>query len=138
MRWVKAAARQARQIGAMLHAAPLVLIVDDDVAVRTSLAFSLELEGFRVCTFGAAEALLIGDLPDDNACLLLDERLPGVSGLDALVQLRGRKVRLPALLMTSNPSPALRAAARSADVPIVEKPLIGEALSIAIRAALGD
>ncbi len=122
----------------MLHAAPLVLIVDDDAAVRTSLAFSLELEGFRVCTFGTAEALLIGVLPGDNACLLLDERLPGVSGLDALGQLRGREVRLPALLMTSNPSPALRAAARAAAVPIIEKPLLGEALSLAIRAALGD
>lgn len=120
----------------MLDARALILIVDDDTAVRASLAFSLELEGFRVRTFATAEALLIGELPGDNACLLLDERLPGVSGLDALAQLRSRHVALPALLMTSNPSPALRAAARAAAVPIIEKPLLGEALTIAIRAAL--
>lgn len=122
----------------MPNALPFVLIVDDDAAVRTSLAFSLELEGFRVRTFDTAEALLTSDLPVDNACLVLDERLPGVSGLQALSQLRRREVTLPALLITSNPSPATRAAAGIAGAPIVEKPLIGEALSLAIRAALDD
>jgi FixJ family two-component response regulator len=115
---------------------PLVLVVDDDAAVRTSLAFNLEMEGFDVATFGSGEALLLRDLPIDGACLVIDERLPGISGLDALSQLRRRNVALPAILVTSHPSAMFRAAASKAGVPIVEKPLIGDGLAAAIRAAL--
>lgn len=117
-------------------ARPLVIIVDDDPAVRSSLAFSLELEGFQVDACESGEALLLCNLPDAHACLVIDERLPGISGLQALAQLRGRKVNLPALLITSNPKPATRAAAAAAGVPIVEKPLLCDALSGSIRAAL--
>ncbi len=115
---------------------PLVVIVDDDDAVRSALAFTLELEGFDVVSCGSGEALLRHDLPLADACLLIDERLPGISGLEALGQLRSRQVMLPALLMTTYPSPKVRAAARMADVPILEKPLMGDVLTLAIRAAL--
>lgn len=115
---------------------PLVIIVDDDEAVRTALEFTLELEGFEVTTCESGEALLLRELPADRACLVIDERLPGISGLDALGQLRRRDVSLPAILMTSNPNAALRAAAKAAAAPIVEKPLIGDALTVAIRDAL--
>ena len=115
---------------------PLVVIVDDDPAVRSSLAFSLELEGFQVEACESGEALLLRKLPDQHTCLVIDERLPGITGLQALAQLRGRQVGLPALLITSNPKPATRAAAAAAGVPIVEKPLLCDALSGSIRAAL--
>ena len=71
-----------------------------------------------------------------NACLLVDERLPGITGLDALNQLRNRDVKLPAILMTSHPSASVRATAKAAGVPILEKPLLGDALTVAIRNAL--
>lgn len=115
---------------------PLVIIVDDDTAVRTALEFTLELEGFEVATCGSGEALLLCELPASHACLVIDERLPGISGLAALGQLRTRQVALPAILVTSNPSPATRAAAKAIGTPILEKPLFGDALSAAIRAAL--
>lgn len=115
---------------------PLVLVVDDDAAVRSSLAFSLELQGFDVATCESGEALLVRELPDGDACLVLDERLPGISGMEALRQLRQRHVTLPAILITSHPKPDLRAAAAAAGVPIVEKPLIGDALMTSIRSAL--
>jgi FixJ family two-component response regulator len=115
---------------------PLVLVVDDDAAVRSSLAFSLELQGFDVATCESGEALLVRELPDGDACLVLDERLPGISGMEALRQLRQRHVTLPAILITSHPKPDLRAAAAAAGVPIVEKPLIGDALMTSIRRAL--
>lgn len=118
-------------------ARPLVIIVDDDPAVRSSLTFSLELEGFQVDSCESGEALLLRNLPDQHTCLVVDERLPGISGLQALAQLRGRQVGLPALLITSNPKPATREAAAAAGVPIVEKPLLCDALSGSIRAALG-
>jgi FixJ family two-component response regulator len=113
-----------------------VVIVDDDPAVCAALAFALELEGFEVEGLASGEALLRHTLPLLDACLVVDERLPGLSGLDALLQLRARHVTLPALLMTSHPNFALRAAAQAAGVPILEKPLLGDVLSNAIRAAL--
>jgi FixJ family two-component response regulator len=115
---------------------PLVVIVDDDAAVRAALEFTLELEGFDVVSCSSGEALLLRDLPNRNACLLVDERLPGITGLDALNQLRNRDVKLPAILMTSHPSASVRATAKAAGVPILEKPLLGDALTVAIRNAL--
>lgn len=115
---------------------PLVVIVDDDAAVRAALEFTLELEGFDVVSCSSGEALLLRDLPTRHACLLIDERLPGITGLDALHQLRDRHVTLPAILMTSHPSASVRAAAKAAGVPILEKPLLGDALTVAIRQAL--
>lgn len=115
---------------------PLVIIVDDDPALCSALKFALEAEGFRVETHESGEALLLRDLPGSDACLIVDERLPGISGLNALGQLRRRGVRLPAMLITSNPSPATRDAAAAAGAPIVEKPLLGDALLEPIRAAL--
>jgi len=115
---------------------PSVFVVDDDAAVRSALAFALDMEGFAVETYDSGEALLLRDPPTGPGCLLLDERLPGVSGLDTLRQLRARHVDLPAILVTSHPNAILREAAARAGAPILEKPLLGEALIAAIRDAL--
>lgn len=116
---------------------PTVIVVDDDAAVRRALAFALDLEGFRVETYESGEALLLRDAPVAPGCLVLDERLPGVSGLETLRQLRIRAVDLPAIFVTSHPRPAFRNAAAAAGVPILEKPLEGETLIAAIHHALG-
>lgn len=116
---------------------PTVFVVDDDAAVRRALAFALDLEGFEVETFGSGEALLLRAQPAQPGCLVIDERLPGASGLDTLRQLRSREVDLPAILITSHPNAAFRAAAAKAGVPILEKPLLGETLVAAIDEALG-
>lgn len=117
---------------------PLVCVVDDDAAVRRALAFALDLEGFAVETFESGEALLLRETPTQPACLVLDERLPGITGLNAISQLRGRDVDLPAILITSHPGPILRDAAARAGVPILEKPVLGETLAAAIHHALDD
>jgi FixJ family two-component response regulator len=117
---------------------PLVYVVDDDVAVRRALAFTLDLEGFAVESCGSAEALLGLELQTARAFLVIDERLPDLSGLQALKRLRGRGVRLPAVLVTSHPTAALRAAATAAGAPILEKPLLGETLVQAVREGLGQ
>ena len=114
----------------------MVIVVDDDDAVREALAFTWEMEGFGVECLGSGEALLMHALPARGTCLLIDERLPGISGFEALLRLRDRNVTLPAILMTSNPDRALRSAAQAAAVPILEKPLLGDAMTLAIRAAL--
>ena len=66
-------------------------------------------------------------------CLIVDQKMPGMSGLDLIAKLRDRHDATPAILITSNPSPALREQAKQAEVPIVEKPLLGNALLEKIR-----
>lgn len=119
-----------------LAARPTVFVVDDDPAVRLALAFTLDLEGFRVETFPSGEALLQRNPTDVAGCLVLDERLPGMSGLGTLEKLRARAVDLPAILVTSHPNAPFRAAARRAGAPILEKPLMGETLTSAINGLL--
>jgi len=116
-----------------LSESPTVFVVDDDPAVRRALAFALDLEGFAVETYESGEALLARDWPAGPGCLVLDERLPGASGLNTLRQLRSRAVQLPAILVTSHPNPRFREAAARAGVPILEKPLLGETLIGTIR-----
>lgn len=116
---------------------PRVLLVDDDPALRMSLEFSLDLEGFAVVALDCGEALLrMADLPHARACLVLDQNLPGVTGVETLRQLRGRGVGLPALIITSNPPPAVREAAQRVEARIVEKPLLGDTLTAHISAAI--
>jgi len=118
-------------------AAPLVIVTDDDAAVRASLKFALETEGFRVETWESGEALLAQELPTQDACLVIDERLPGLGGLATVDRLRARGVQLPAMLITTNPGRDLRRTAAATGVPIIEKPLLTGALLDAIQRALG-
>ena len=116
-------------------AAPLLLIavVDDDPAVCSSLKFSLELEGFTVRTYrSGAEFLAAGNFRDCN-CFIVDQRMPGMSGMELIAQLRERNVSTPAILIISQPNKVLSARAAEAQVPIIEKPLLSNALVDKIR-----
>ena len=115
---------------------PTLVLVDDDFALRSALKFALELDGYRVQTFASGEALLEADLPARNVCLVVDENLPGMGGLDSVGALRARSQDLPALLITSHPGPGLRRRARRMRVPIIEKPLMDDRLVRNIRFAL--
>lgn len=121
---------------ALSTTAPRILIVEDDEAVRASLGFSLELEGFTVETFKSGEDLLRRAADSPASCAVLDERLPGLSGLQTLVRLRQSQPGLPAIIITTLPSVEVRRAAREASAPILEKPLQAETLCDAIRAQL--
>jgi two-component system, LuxR family, response regulator FixJ len=112
---------------------PKIVLVDSDPGIRASLKFSLELEGFTVEAFESGESLV--DLPDlpDAACLVLDYRLPGMDGLTLLALLRRRGAAQPAVLITGLASRAVRARAAEAGAIIIEKPLLCDALSAAIR-----
>jgi FixJ family two-component response regulator len=116
---------------------PVVIVVDDDLAVRNSLTFSLEIEGFTVRGYATGDELLeAGDLASCN-CLVVDQKMPGLSGLDLIAKLRDRHIATPAILITSNPSLSLRQRAEKAAVPIVEKPLLGNVLLDRIHYAVG-
>ncbi len=114
---------------------PVVAVVDDDPAVSASLKFSLELEGFQVRAYrNAAEFLRSGEC-DSCDCLVIDQRMPGMTGMDLIAWLRDRKVVTPAILIISHPNVALGARAKLAGVPIVEKPFLGNTLVEKIREA---
>ena len=113
-----------------------ILLVDDDDAVRASLQFALELQGFEIETFASAEALTAFASPENPACLVLDYRLPGVDGLTLLRALRGLGVTAPAIIMTTNPNRDVRNEAAALDTILIEKPLLGDELASAVRTSL--
>jgi len=127
-----------QQISANLNSStsPVVLVVDDDRAVRNSLVFSLQIEGFAARSYRGPQELLAEPALPKRGCLILDYKLPGMTGLQLLGVLRDRHVSLPALLITTHPSLALRQEAAHAGVLVVEKPLLGEALIDAVRHAI--
>jgi FixJ family two-component response regulator len=122
--------------GAALSVEPVVIVIDDDLAVRNSLRFSLQIEGFSVRAYASGAELLDGAELPRFGCLVIDYYLPEMNGLDVLRKLRDQKVTLPALLITSHPSEAVRKQAAQAGVTIVEKPLLGNVLVDGIRDAL--
>ena len=114
---------------------PVIAVVDNDPAVCSSLKFALELEGFAVCIYhSGAELLLAGDLEGFD-CFVVDQRMPGMTGMELVEVLRGRRVLTPVILIISHPNAALSARAQKAAIPIVEKPLLGNALVERIREA---
>ena len=113
----------------------VIIVVDDDTAVCNSLKFSLEIEGFLVRLYANGSELLgERDIPRCS-CLVVDHRLPGMAGLDLIFKLREQSVSAPAILITSHPTAELARRAAGANVPIVEKPLLGNSLMERIRDA---
>ena len=115
-----------------------ILLVEDDVALGAALRFALEIEGYAVELMDAAEPLLDRTFPTGRTCLVTDQNLPGLSGVEAVEILRTRGVAAPAILMTTQVSPALRARAAKAGAAVVEKPILGRRLIDAIRALRTD
>ncbi len=115
----------------------VVAVVDDDPAVCCSLKFALELEGFAIRTYHSGpEVLRACDLGTCN-CFVIDQRMPEMNGMDLVHALRGRQISTPVILIISSPNTTLSALAAKAAIPIVEKPLLGNALVERIREACG-
>jgi FixJ family two-component response regulator len=114
-------------------ASRLVVVVEDDQDLSRALQFALEIEGYAVHCHADAEAYLRSADRRAGGCLVVDHVLPGMSGLDMLAHLAAEGAPAAAILITTNPGAALRRRADAAGVPIVEKPLLGNALAEAIR-----
>ena len=114
-------------------ASPVVFVIDNDLAVLSALAFALEAEGYRTCAFRSpARADRSPDLRI-AACIVLDQVLPEESGLDFIARLRRENGRPHAILIPSAPPLHVRLAALDMGIPIIEKPLLDDALFAAIR-----
>ncbi|WP_269716792.1 response regulator [Caulobacter sp. NIBR2454] len=114
-----------------------MIIADDDPAVLHALRFAFEIEGFDVMSFPDAASVLRSPPLPKCGCLVLDYKMPDMDGLTLLAALRAAGVELPAILMTSGPTRALKARAAAAHVPIVEKPLLGDELTRRVRGLTG-
>jgi len=111
----------------------IIAIVDDDPAVRNSLQFALEVEGFGVRVYPGAQAMLDDGRLGELSCIVVDQNMPVMSGLELIGRLRDRSVRVPVILITGQPNAVLSFHASNAGVPIVEKPLLGNTLVDQIR-----
>ena len=81
---------------------PLVYIVDDDAGIQQSLQVLLQSSGYEARSFLSAEAFLADYYPDQQGCLLLDLRMPGMSGEELLRELRRRKCHLPVIVLSGH------------------------------------
>jgi len=116
---------------------PLISIVDDDDSLRNSLNNLIRSVGFGVQGFSSAEAFLKSNHLYDTACLILDVRMPGMSGLELQHQLAVTHCRIPIILITSHEDDGARARALEAGaVEFLYKPFREEALLNAIHTAL--
>src|SRR5215471_17897005 len=91
-----------------------VFVVDDDPAVRNSLKFSLELEGFTVRLYADGGELLADPYLPAYGCLVIDQVMPGKSGLEVVETLRKRGISNPAVLIVSGPNQQVRRRAAAA------------------------
>ena len=114
----------------------VVGVVDDDDAVRDSLQFLLETAGFCVATYSSAAQFLNEAKPGNLACLLVDQHMPDLTGLQLVTRLRGQGVALPIALITGSPSPDLVRLANELGVAsVLEKPLDEDVLLAFIECA---
>ena len=120
-----------------MHPEPLtVYLVEDDAAVRDSLALMLGLTGYRTVFFADAEAFLAAWRDDWAGCVIADLKLPGASGVELQAEMRRRGSRLPFIIITAHGDvPAARTAFRADAVDFLEKPFDHGVLLAAIENA---
>ena len=95
----------------------VVFVIDDDVSMRRALTNLFQSVGLRVEVFGSAPDMLQSKLPDVASCLVLDIRLPGLSGLDFQAELSKANIHIPIIFMTGH-----------GDIPMTVKAMKGGAV----------
>jgi FixJ family two-component response regulator len=127
--------RKMGQMSPAVRERDVVIVVDDDPAVRNSLQFSLELEGFSVRIYGHGDELLKSGEAETGSCFVIDQKMPEMTGLELIERLRARHIHAPVILITSQPGARLKDLATRAHVFIIEKPLLTDALIDQVRNA---
>jgi len=121
----------------MTPGAPVVFVVDDDSSVRDSLRRLITSVGFNVEVFPTAQAFLKARRPDGPGCLVLDVRLPGLSGLDLQRELADTDAALPIIFLTGHGDiPMSVRAMKAGAIEFLTKPFREQDLLDAIRAAI--
>ena len=116
---------------------PIVFVVDDDESIRRALDSLLRSVGLRVETFSSAQEFLQARSPDVPGCLVLDVRLPGLSGLDLQRELADADIQTPIIFVTGHGDiPMTVTAMKAGAVEFLTKPFRDQELLDAIRHAL--
>ena len=120
----------------MKQAEQMVMVIDDDPSVRTAIAQLLGAVGLTSETFASGEEFLEADLPDLPRCLVLDVRLPGLSGLNLQRELSERKIDIPIIFITGHGDiPMTVQAMKAGAVEFLSKPFRDQDLLDAIEHA---
>ena len=115
----------------------LISIVDDDESMREAIQSLLRSVGFRAKTFASGEQFLQSEQIEHTACLILDVRMPGMSGLELQRRLMATQCRIPIVFVTAHgEEEALSRALQEGAVDFLLKPFSEEALLNAIQVAL--
>jgi FixJ family two-component response regulator len=118
-------------------AVPVVFVIDDDELVRAAIQGILKSVGLRAETFGTPQEFLRSQRPDGPSCLILDVRLPGISGLDFQRELADAGIRIPVIFITGHGDiPMTVKAMKSGAVEFLTKPFRDQDLLDAIHQAL--
>ncbi|TAJ86254.1 response regulator transcription factor [Reyranella sp.] len=114
--------------------APLVIVVDDDEAVRLALVELMESVELDAVSFGSTRELLEADLPDRPGCLVLDVRMPGLSGLDLQNQLASSGDAKPVIFVSGHGDiPMTVQAMKAGAIDFLTKPVRGQAVLDAVK-----
>ena len=117
--------------------AEIVFVVDDDASVRSSLKFLLSTVGLQVESFDSADAFLSKKSAGVPSCLVLDVRLPGLSGIDIQRELAAKNVHIPIIFLTGHGDiPMSVGAMKAGAVEFLTKPFRDQDLLDAVRIAL--
>lgn len=118
-------------------AEPMVFVIDDDLSVRRALTNLFESVGLKVEAFGSAPELMKTKLPDVASCLVLDIRLPGLSGLDLQSELARANINIPIIFITGHGDiPMTVRAMKGGAVDFLTKPFRDQDLLDAVRTAI--
>jgi FixJ family two-component response regulator len=129
-------AEKAALVMTETYAVPVIAVVDDDKSVRESLAEFIESVGYEAALFSSAEEFLESTC-DDLRCMILDVRLPGISGPELFSQLTGSRRSLPTIFITAHAdAPVADWATKPGVVSVLYKPFQPAALLKAVRSAL--
>ena len=121
----------------MTDAEPIVYVIDDDAAIRESIKKLVSSVGLRVETFGSTPEFLASKRSEAPACLILDVRLPGVSGLDFQRDLTETSIQIPIIFITGHADvPMTVRAMKGGAVEFLTKPFRGQELLDAIHQAI--
>jgi FixJ family two-component response regulator len=114
-----------------------VLVVEDDDSLRAAIERLLEAAGFQVVAYASAEALLTDTAAEGAVCVVSDLKLPAMSGLQLLAELRARGGWPPVILVTAYDAPGLREkAVQRGAAAYLTKPFRGTALLDAVKAVI--
>lgn len=121
----------------MTEAAAIVFVVDDDAAMRQSLSNLIRSVGLRVEAFASAQEFLRSKRPDVPGCLVLDVRLPGLSGLDLQKRMAEADIEIPIIFITGHGDiPMTVRAMKAGAVEFLTKPFRDQDLLDAVQQAL--